>query len=74
MLAESSEEDQSEEDSDLEDSDGSDGGEELAQSDTDTEGQEDEGLPAAFELTLRSPHPCSPGPLSPALRFLANGC
>ncbi|MBW00565.1 RNA-binding protein 28, partial [Eschrichtius robustus] len=43
--AESSEEEHSDDNSDLEDSDSIDGGEDLAQSDTNTEEQEEEGLP-----------------------------
>lgn len=48
MPSEGSEEDHSDEDSGLEESDSVDSGEELAQSDANTEEQEDEGLPGIF--------------------------
>ncbi|KAF6086722.1 RNA binding motif protein 28 [Phyllostomus discolor] len=58
---ESSEEDPSEEDSDLEDSDGGDGGEELARSDTDTEGQEDEGVQVSKKKKRKLPSDVNEG-------------
>ena len=46
--AESSDEKHSDDDSDLEERDSIDGGEDLAQSDTSSEEQEEEGLPGLF--------------------------
>lgn len=62
MPSESSEEDHSDEDSGLEDGDSVDSEEDLAQSDTHTEEQEDEGLLGIFKfkLLLRNVHQCRP--------------
>lgn len=50
--SESSDEDHSDEDGGLEEGDSVDSGEDLAQSDTPTEEQEDEGLPGIFKFKL----------------------
>lgn len=52
MPSESSDEDHSDEDSGLEEGDSVDSGEDLAQSDTHSEEQEDEGLPGIFKFKL----------------------
>lgn len=50
---ESSDEEHSDDDSDLEERDSIDGGEDLAQSDTSSEEQEEEGLPGLFVNTFK---------------------
>lgn len=52
MPSESSDEDHSDEDSGLEEGGSVDSGEDLAQSDTDTEELEDKGLPGIFKFKL----------------------